>query len=167
MAEVQQQASSPTSESSGLTAVNDPQSPQSSLEIEERSDSASNVSTLDSSRASVTFPHDALPGWPQLAEVMAKTPDFAAFPRFRDLNIKSLLYYQVELTILRDKLHHQEYKDSGESGESGPFAERADFLVDVDNQESPQFKIIKDIRRVLKEYSEYRSFFSTQSDCLM
>jgi hypothetical protein len=92
---------------------------------------------------------------------MAKTPDFAAFPRFRDLNIKSLLYYQVELTKLRDKLRVQEYEDSGKSGDAGHFAERADYLVDKDNQGSAQFTIIKDIRIVLKEYCECSSFFRT------
>src|SRR5215469_14409631 len=154
MDDVQRQASSPTSESSGTTAVNDPHSSQSSPEIEECSDSASNVSSSNPSRTSTTFHNDALPGWPQLAEVMAKTPDFAAFPRFRDLNVKSLLYYQVELTELRKKLRIQEYEDSGKSGDTGLFAQRADILVDKDNQESLQFTIIKDIRRVLKEYSE-------------
>jgi hypothetical protein len=162
MDEVQQQTSSATSGSSGSTPVNDSHSSQSSPEIEERSDSASSVTSSNPSRASNTFHRDALPGWPQLAEVMAKTPDFAALPRFRDLNIKSLLYYQVELTKLRNKLRVQEYVDSGDIGR---FAERADYLVD--NQESPQFTIIKDIRRVLKEYSECSSFFSTQSNSLM
>jgi hypothetical protein len=165
MDEVQQQTSSATSGSSGSTPVNDSHSSQSSPEIEERSDSASSVTSSNPSRASTTFHHDALPGWPQLAEVMAKTPDFAALPRFRDLNIKSLLYYQVELTKLRNKLRVQEYEDSLKSGDTGRFAERAEYLVD--NQESPQFTIIKDIRRVLKEYSECSSFFSTQSNSLM
>jgi len=157
---VQRQESSPTSDSSGSTIVND-------AYAEERSDSASIVSSANPSRARSAFHHDALPGWPQLAEVMAKTPDFAAFPRFRDLHIKSLLYYQVELTKLRNKLRDQEYEDNGTAGDAGDFAERADFLVDEDNQDSAQFTIIKDIRRVLKEYSKCSSFFGTQSDCLM
>lgn len=94
---------------------------------------------------------------------MAKTPDFAAFPRFRDLNVKSLLYYQVELTKLRRKLHDQEYEDNGKPSDdelfpdAADFAERADFLVE--NQNSPQFMIIKEIRRLLKEYSEDNSTF--------
>jgi hypothetical protein len=77
---------------------------------------------------------------------MAKTPDFTALPRFRDLNVKSLLYYQVELTKLRKRLHRQEYRDANK------YAERADFLITDKN--SKQYKLIKKIRKVLKEYSE-------------
>ena len=78
---------------------------------------------------------------------MAKNPDLAAFSRFRDLNVKSLLYYQAELTHLRKKLHDLEYKDSL----TNPWAKRADKLVESD---SIQFKTVKEMRSVLKEYSK-------------
>jgi hypothetical protein len=35
-------------------------------------------------------------GWPCLAELMFKHPGFESFQAFRDLRIKSLLYYQAE-----------------------------------------------------------------------
>jgi hypothetical protein len=87
---------------------------------------------------------------------MAKTPDFAAFPRFRDLNIKSLLYYQVQLEQLRKELQEQESKDaaSDPDDEPGPelYAERAVDMVS--DEDSTQFKIIEKMREVLKKYSE-------------
>ncbi|KAF1972000.1 hypothetical protein BU23DRAFT_364109, partial [Bimuria novae-zelandiae CBS 107.79] len=93
---------------------------------------------------------DSVQGWPQLAQLMAKTPDFAAFPRFRDLNVKSLLYYQCELNSLRRRLHELEYADKFD-GKS--YAEYADDLVN-DGLKSEQYQTMKEIRRALKEYNE-------------
>ena len=99
------------------------------------------------------LPEDPVEGWPQVALLMAKTPDFAAFSRFRDLNIKSLLYYQAQLTTLRKDLHKREYADQrGTDQEAAKFASRADFLMTTEG--SAQFKLIKEIREVLKEYSK-------------
>lgn len=97
-------------------------------------------------------------GWPRVALLMAKTPDFAAFSRFRDLNVKSLLYYQAQLTVLRKKLHEQEYDDSrntDEDEDTGQFASRADFLMT--SEESKQLILVNEIRRLLKEYSKCNS----------
>ncbi len=85
---------------------------------------------------------------------MAKTPDFAAFSRFRDLNIKSLLYYQAQLTNLKKKLHELEYEDARSKDKSKEkFASRADFLMT--SEDSEQFKLITKIRLLLKEYSKF------------
>jgi hypothetical protein len=43
---------------------------------------------------------------------MAQTPDFEAFASFKDLSIKSLLYYQAELIYLREALHKLEWGDN-------------------------------------------------------
>ena len=93
---------------------------------------------------------DPVEGWPRVALLMAKTPDFAAFSRFRDLNIKSLLYYQAQLTRLRRRLHEEEYKDL--RGGKKNFARRADFLMR--DEDSEQFKLIMQLRKVLREYSK-------------
>jgi hypothetical protein len=69
-------------------------------------------------------PDEPVPEWPRLAKVMAETPDLAAFSRFRDLNIKSLQYYQTELTILRKRLHVEEVNDFSEGDE-----ENSNFLL--------------------------------------
>ena len=106
---------------------------------------------------------NTVPGWPQLAVFMTKTPDFAAFSRFRDLNIKSLLYYQVQLTLLRKELQDKESADAASDSSdaaSDPyedpalFAERVDCLVKASGKEGEQFKIVEKMRGVLKEYSE-------------
>ena len=94
-------------------------------------------------------PDEPIEGWPRVALLMAKTPDFAAFSRFRDLNVKSLLYYQAQLTTLRFQLHKAEYKDL-RRGEN--HAARADIMMD--DAKSEQFQIMTEIRKVLREYSE-------------
>lgn len=105
-----------------------------------------------------------LHGWPKVAQVLAKTPDFQAFPAFTDLNIKSLLYYQVELTQLREKLHEKEYEDYREGENRGiksasRFARSAHKLIA--SGETKQWALVKQIRDVLKEYS----MFSLPCDC--
>ena len=101
-------------------------------------------------------PDEPVEGWPRVALLMAKTPDFAAFSRFRDLNIKSLLYYQAQLTRLRLKLHKEEYKDL--RGKKNNYARRADFLMSDEGSE--QFKLITEIRKLLREYSELATLYS-------
>lgn len=94
-------------------------------------------------------------GWPQVAVLMAKTPDFASFSRFRDLNIKSLLYYQAELSRLRKKLHEAELEDARRGDtEASKYALRADKLMRSEAPNNEQWEIVKKIRIALKEYSE-------------
>ena len=95
------------------------------------------------------LPKDPIQGWPQVALLMAKNPDFAAFSRFKELNIKSLLYYQAQLALLKERLHELEYKDATRE-ENWPMF--ADSLVRSDSE---QFETVKKMRVVLKEYSEF------------
>jgi hypothetical protein len=130
--------------------------------------SAPAIQTLPSERTKVSnayFPpnwHDLIQdpdrpvkGWPKVALLMAKTPEFAAFDRFRDLNTKSLLYYQTQLTLLRKKLHELEYQDHlyGD-GKQPLFAKHADLLVEAEEDSSLQWKLVLEIRSLLKEYSQ-------------
>jgi hypothetical protein len=98
-----------------------------------------------------------IPGWPRVAKLMAETPDFAAFSRFQDLNIKSLLYYQAELTLLRKKLHVEEWNDfrDGDEENAKKFFKRADRLVSSKTPNNKQWNLVLDMRRLLKEYSEH------------
>jgi hypothetical protein len=95
-------------------------------------------------------------GWPRMAMLLAKTPDFAAFSRFRDLNTKSLLYYQSELTRLREKLHKQEYRDHRRGvGKMRFHAKRADYFIASGKKgESKQWALMLEIRGILREYSK-------------
>ncbi|PMD50099.1 uncharacterized protein K444DRAFT_637527 [Hyaloscypha bicolor E] len=74
-------------------------------------------------------------GWPALVKLMAESPGFESFQVFRDLNIKSLLYYQAELVSLREKLHEVEWKDhrSGDFQFSDELCARVDFLISTDS----------------------------------
>jgi len=106
-----------------------------------------------------------LPGWPEVAILIADTPDFQALPSFRDLTIKSLLYYQAELTQLRTKLYDAEYEDfsPGKSRKirgADKYAENLEYLFRSQNSKNPnahkhlhkQWDLIAKIRQVLKEY---------------
>jgi hypothetical protein len=105
-----------------------------------------------------------LPGWPAIAKLISITPGFEAFQAFRDLEVKSLLYYQAELTILRKKLQAAEYEDYRRSESEGVqyastrnFAKNLDSLILSQDIEDPklrkQWTLITQIREVLKEYS--------------
>lgn len=109
-----------------------------------------------------------LHGWPHLAKLISDYPDFEAFPSYRDLNIKSLLYYQAELDQLRAKLHDQEWTDH----QSGLFDGHEDLgenfetlLLSGRMKNNPraqkQWGLIKEIRLVLKDYSTSCSSSST------
>jgi hypothetical protein len=109
-----------------------------------------------------------LHGWPELAKAIETYADFEAFPAFRDLNIKSLLYYQCELTALRKELHELEWDDhrNPQLEDAETFNSRADFLVysqsqgDADDEHDEheeaaqkQMDLINKIRIVLEKYS--------------
>ncbi|KAF1962753.1 hypothetical protein CC80DRAFT_541911 [Byssothecium circinans] len=152
--------------------------------------SSSSAHTADDDASYSPYELKPVDGWPKLAQVMAKTPDFAAFPRFRELNVKSLLYYQVQLTVLQKELWKRECEDKLAEAErpvqSSEFAELLLRKVPVESEQSredsepqsadghpeqgqpngpskpecrrmsetEQFKIIKEIRSVLKEYND-------------
>jgi mannose-6-phosphate isomerase class I len=88
-------------------------------------------------------------GWPLLAQLMAKRPDFEAFSRFRDLNVKNLLYYQVQLEMLRQDLKEQEQRECRHV----ETAKYADTSM-IDNAKSRQWQRIEKLRRLLREYSK-------------
>jgi hypothetical protein len=50
-------------------------------------------------------------GYPALANLMYQNPSFESFQAFRDLHIKSLLYYQGQLDNIRKGLHKIEWED--------------------------------------------------------
>ena len=97
-------------------------------------------------------------GWPKLVDVMVENPDFESFQAFRDLNIKSLLYYQAELVQLREDLHALEWEDHRKGGKSARSCSSVrSLLLSADRKEGgaqDQLNKIKKIREVLKEYSK-------------
>lgn len=71
--------------------------------------------------------------------------------------MKNLLYYQVEITQLSEKLRKQELKDWKKRGmgDAGKYSKRAEELfLCKDNQDNKQLGLILDIRERLKEYSK-------------
>jgi hypothetical protein len=98
-------------------------------------------------------------GWPALATVMGNCRDFEAFPRFRDFNIKSLLYYQCELSALREELHALEWDDhlQSEFDDAPKFSSRVDSLLlsqrNTSEREHRQIDLVNKIRDTLDKYS--------------
>jgi hypothetical protein len=84
---------------------------------------------------------------------MVDQPGLESFQPFRDLNIKSLLYYQAELVQLRQDLHALEWEDHRKGGGAVLLCENVDKLL-ASAQFSEQLSKVKEIRGVLKEYSK-------------
>jgi hypothetical protein len=96
-------------------------------------------------------------GWPYVANFMTTQPDLQAFPRFQELNVKGLLYYQVEISQLSHKLRNQEMKDWKKRGmnDAGKYAKFADELVYSQSTENhKQWDLILKMRGLLREYSK-------------
>jgi len=102
-------------------------------------------------------------GWPRLAELMAMKPGLESFSRFRELNVKNLLYYQVQLAALEEDLEEAEKKDYGEQHRKEKYAKYADNMIEsgdddpgagAGGRQDRQVDIVMKIRRLLKEYSE-------------
>jgi hypothetical protein len=103
-----------------------------------------------------------LHGWPELAKTIEKYPDSEAFPAFRDLNIKSLLYYQCQLSQLREELHEIEWMDHLENPfpRAHTYNSRADSLISSADYKDEKMRLareqiekIEEIRVVLEKYS--------------
>lgn len=100
-----------------------------------------------------------LHGWPALAKEMERYPDFEAFPTFRDLNIKSLLYYQAELDDFRHRLQLREWKDHRENAfeDADTLNQNIKALLKgkgTGDRRETQLNLITDMRKVLKEYND-------------
>ncbi|CZR51178.1 uncharacterized protein PAC_01053 [Phialocephala subalpina] len=101
-------------------------------------------------------------GWPRLAKIITEKPDLESFPTFKDLGIKSLLYYQAELIYLRKQLHKAEWDDyrlSQEGDSENEYAENLHRFISAheralkNNKEPPpQWIYIDRIRTVLEKY---------------
>lgn len=95
-------------------------------------------------------------GYPELANLIVRHPGFESFELFRDLQIKSLLYYQAQLADLRAELHEIEWEDhrSGIEDVKDWCKNAAALMSSKDSDHADQKKTIMQIRGILKEYSK-------------
>jgi hypothetical protein len=98
-------------------------------------------------------------GYPGLTKLICKHPGFEAFQSFKDLHIKSLLYYQAELDEIRKDLHIQEWVDHRLSSfdDAAKLSSRADILCNREgkaDEEKSQMDLVDRMRTVLKTYSK-------------
>lgn len=102
----------------------------------------------------------ATSGWPALARTIADNAALEAFPSFADLHVKSLLYYQAELVLLRKKLHFAEFNDhrNGDASQkkfAGDLQGLINNVRDKPKDKQPnQWQLIEEIRFVLDKYSK-------------
>lgn len=100
-----------------------------------------------------------MPGSLNLAAIMASNESLAIFRKFSDLSMLNLLCLQEELTHLRRKLFDLislEGKNNLNYNHN-PFDNQnvIDFDVLIQDSQSPERKLLNEIRIKLKEYSEY------------
>lgn len=150
--------STSSEQSNGSTAV-DPlsvqQSPKNLTGFTERKKSLDNSSSqqVTTARACCTLhkvrdepfvPRDRR-GWPNLAQIMSEVPEYAAFSRFRELNVKNLLYYQAELDVLQQDLtiHEEEIT-----------IDVTCYQYLVEDGKSCYHELLIKNRRLLREYSK-------------
>ena len=77
---------------------------------------------------------------------MEKVPEFAAFPRYRDMNVRNLLYYKAQIDNLRIKILKQEEETTLEM-------ERYDEIAD--EADSAYHMMLMEMRQLLKDYSMF------------
>ncbi|KAK5656089.1 hypothetical protein OQA88_5228 [Cercophora sp. LCS_1] len=102
-------------------------------------------------------------GWPLVARLMEKQPELEAFGRFRELNIKNLLYYQVELDFLRTTLEDEEVRDARASRgdpdkefyrDANVMMDRDQITMKLEDPKSAQWATVLELRRCLRDYNE-------------
>jgi len=98
-------------------------------------------------------------GWPLLARLMEKNPEFEAFARFRELNVKNLLYYQVELDYVSDLLRREELRDRklAHMDAKREFSKcPLKMIKKYEDEEGKckQWEYVLRMRRCLREYNE-------------
>ncbi|RYP64242.1 hypothetical protein DL771_008866 [Monosporascus sp. 5C6A] len=102
-------------------------------------------------------------GWPLLAKLMEQQPGFEAFSRFRELNIKNLLYYQVEIDSLRQSLEAIEKVDRTKPALNveSDFYKYADTMIRIGRSggskpdpSRAQWKLMLELRSCLRDYNE-------------
>jgi hypothetical protein len=98
-------------------------------------------------------------GWPDLAKLMSENPGLEAFQSFKDLHIKSLLYYQAQLDGMRKDLHLHEWADHRLSTfpNAAKLSSRADTLLLCEGkteEQRAQIDKVNKMRIVLKDYSD-------------
>jgi len=94
-----------------------------------------------------------------VARLLEERPDLESFPRFRELNMRNLLYYQAELDDLKGRLKEQELKDwNDQRGLGGNnYSQCAIDLIESHLEEAEkdrdQWELVLRIRKLLMEYN--------------
>ena len=100
-------------------------------------------------------------GYPELASLMGKHPEYAIFRRYAVLNAQNLLYFQAELKELEEKLRSYAQADDNSSHPLRTKYSRDWYILNdsispmaADGEDSRQWETFLKIRSKLQEYSE-------------
>jgi hypothetical protein len=111
--------------------------------------------TIDTvSVASELAKSDSPPGYPQVADFMGKYPTLAIVRRFRGLNARNLLYLQAELVLIENRLLELEKADAKNNATKDYARDYRWLMRSAGRENSEQWKLIKEMREKLREYSE-------------
>jgi hypothetical protein len=94
-------------------------------------------------------------GYPKLAAQIGLRPELSIFRRFGSLNSENLLYLQVELVLLEQKLEEQQQADS-ESGHQRKIKYAHNWYqlkYSAEHGDTVQLDLVLRIRKILKQYS--------------
>jgi len=104
-------------------------------------------------------------GWPRLARVMARYPSLEAFARYEELNVKNILYLQVELAVIRDQLAALEVRDSDHKASRDERGKRYStfhkFASNMVGTKTAQWDKVQELRKCLNEYSTFLPWFGS------
>ena len=84
---------------------------------------------------------------------MASNADFECFRRFREVNVKNLLYYQVEISTIETELRRLEIKDNAAEKNLATYADSIFECRDKSGEERRQYDLVLRLRQLLAEYS--------------
>jgi hypothetical protein len=91
-------------------------------------------------------------GYPAIASIMAKYPDFAMFRRFRALNARSILYYQAELIQVEDDIREHETQLALDPNQI--VADRLKDWAAMLEEDDEYIRLVSKLRTLLREYSK-------------
>jgi hypothetical protein len=118
-----------------------------------------NVTTDTVSVASELAKSGSPPGYPQVADFMGDHPTLAMVRRFRGLNARNLLYLQAELVLIENKLLEQEKIDAKNDATKQYARDYQWIIPPAGGEGSEQWRLIKEMKDKLKEYSEQSSLW--------
>jgi len=108
-------------------------------------------------------------GYAKIASFMGQHPESALILRFSDINLQNILYLQAEIFGLREDLRRIEVQNNASSLEDLKNCSLDWYTLahtQHDGEINQQWQKMKQLRELLKEYSELSSSCNTSANVL-